>query len=96
MCTEIRYGKETEMKSDIQIAAETLEKCKKHLENEEKMMKEYLSASEKWTESIDLGEEDEQLGIKVDEIYEELLKEREEFRLYARILVRHLSKLEIL
>ena len=39
MCTEIRYGKETEMKSDIRIAAETLEKCKKHLENEENMMK---------------------------------------------------------
>ena len=84
------------MKSDIRIAAETLEKCKKHLENEENMMKEYLFACDKLTESIDLGEKDEQLGIKVNEIYEELLKEREEFRLYARFLVKHLSKLKIL
>ncbi|MBR6641089.1 MAG: hypothetical protein IKL08_02720 [Clostridia bacterium] len=84
------------MKSDMQIATELLEKCKKHLENEEKLKVEDSLLNSMWMESIEKGEENTQLYTKMDEVSRELQKEREEFDLYVRLLVKYLIKLELL
>lgn len=84
------------MKSDKQIASELFEKCKKHLENEEKIEVEDGLLTSKWMESIEKEEEDKQLAVEMDALSRELQKEREEFNLYVRILIKYLIKLELL
>lgn len=84
------------MKSDMQIASELLDKCKKHLENEEKLKLEDRLLASKWMENVENGMEDMQLGAEMDSLSRVLQKEREEFNLYARLLVKYLIKLELL
>lgn len=84
------------MKSDMQIAAELLEKCNKHLENEDRLAAEDRLLTSKWMEKIENGIEDMQLGAEMDSLSRELQKEREEFDIYARLLVRYLIKLNLL
>ena len=84
------------MKSDMQIAAELLEKFNKHLENEDRLTAEDRLLTSKWMEKIENGIEDMQLGAEMDSLSRELQKEREEFDIYARLLVRYLIKLNLL
>lgn len=84
------------MKSDMQIAAELLEKCKQHLEQGEKLALENEIISRKWMDKLENGIEDMQLGSEMDSISRELQKEKEEFNLYARLLIKYLLKLELL
>lgn len=82
------------MKSDMQIVAELLDECKKHLEFEEKLALENELVSRKWMAKLEAGTEDMKLGAEMDSISRELQKEKEEFNLYARLLVKHLIKLD--
>lgn len=84
------------MKSDMQIVAELLEKCKKHLENEDRLVAEDRLLTSKWMEKIENGIEDMQLGAEMDSLSVELQKEKEEFNLYSRLLVKYLIKLDLL
>jgi len=84
------------MKSDMQIASELLERCKTHLEKEEKIKIEEGLLNSKFLEKLENGIEDMQLGAELDSISSELQKEEEEFNLYSRLLVKYLIKLELL
>lgn len=84
------------MKSDMQIAAELLEECKKHLELKEKLALENELVSRKWMDKMEAGIEDMQLEAEMDSISRELQKEKEEVNIYARLLIKYLIKLELL
>ena len=84
------------MKSNMQIASELLERCKTHLENEEKIGTEERLLNSRFIDKLENGIEDMELGAELDSLSRELQKEREEFNCYARLLVKYLIKLELL